>query len=293
MLESLIAIGLPISLFLIMIGVGLGLTPRDFGRVLVKPKAFIIGATCQLILLPAVAVFVVYITNLPGEVAIGLIILALCPSGTTSNLYTMLARGDVGLSVTLTATMGFITPFVIPYFGMMAINHFADADKQFDLPLVKTWLQLIVITVVPVILGMIIRGRSATFAKRVEPFMNKFSALVLLVLVISIASQLGMKILDYAVIAGVAALLLNLINMSCGYLAGRYLLNNEAQGRTLSLEVGVQNGTMALLITSTILQSPEMSIAPSIYSLIMFVTASLFTMMVLRKDRRTQAAAGV
>jgi len=282
MILNLIQIGLPIALILIMAGVGLGLTPEDFRRVFRQPRGFIIGALCQIALLPLIAIVIISSTGLHGEVAIGLFILALCPGGTTSNLYSYLARADVGLSVSLTAVIGFVTPFTIPILSMWAINHYSDAGTHFEMPLVKTWLQLIVITVFPVISGMAVRARWPAFARRMEPLITRFSVIVLAVVIFTICIKLGNRMLDFALIAGPAALALNVSTMLLGYLAGRWLLHSRIQARTISLEVGLQNGTLALLITTGILQSPEMSIAPSVYSLIMFITASVFTWIVLR-----------
>ena len=291
MLQSLIQIGLPIALILIMVGVGLGLTPEDFRRVFRQPKGFLIGAFCQMLLLPLIAMAIIAVTGLHGELAIGLFILALCPGGTTSNLYSYLARADVGLSVSLTAVIGFITPFTIPLLGVWAINHYSDAGSHFELPIVSTWIKLMIITVIPVVIGMAIRAKWQHFARRMEPLITRFSVLVLVAVIVSICINLGDKLIGFTLQAGPAALLLNLSTMSLGYLAGRWFLHSEAQARAISLEVGLQNGTLALLITTSILQSAEMSIAPSVYSLIMFVSASLFTVAVLRRDRRQTAVA--
>lgn len=285
MFEALIKFGLPISLMLIMAGVGLGLTPADFRRVFREPRAFLIGAVCQMALLPLIAMAIIAATGLHGEMAIGLFILSLCPGGTTSNLYSMLARADVGLSVSLTAVIGFITPFTIPLLSVWAIGHYSDAGQSFELPVVKTWLQLMIITVIPVLAGMLIRRRWASLAQRAEPWITRFSVLVLILVIASIVSNLGEKLLTYIAQAGVAAIALNIATMALGYLAGRWLLHREEQARAISLEVGLQNGTLALLITTTLLHSAEMSVAPSVYSLVMFVTATLFTLAMLRKDR--------
>ena len=286
MFEALVQIGLPLALMLIMVGVGLGLTPQDFWRVFREPRAFMLGAFCQMLLLPLIAIGVIALTGLTGELAIGLFILALCPGGTTSNLYSMLAKADVGLSVSLTAVIGFITPFTIPLLAAWAIGYYSDAGHSFSLPIVKTWLQLIVITVIPVLAGMAIRGKWPAFAQRAEPFMMRFSVVALVLVIASIAMNLGTKLIDFTLLAGPAAALLNFGSMALGYFAGKWFLHNEKQARTISLEVGMQNGTLALLITTAILQSAEMSVAPSVYSLMMFISATVFTVLVLRHDRR-------
>ena len=283
MFQALTQIALPISLILIMTGVGMGLKIADFRRVVAQPKAFLIGAICQMAILPLIAVAIIELTGLTGPLAIGLFILALCPGGTTSNLYTLLARGDVGLSVSLTAVIGFITPFTIPILGAWAIANYATAEQAIVFPVLKTWITLIVVTVIPVIIGMLLRAKWESLALRLEPWVSKFSIAVLALVIVVICVNLGEKLIDFALLAGPAALLLNLVTMSLGYIAGSLLLHHEDQARTISLEVGLQNGTLALMITTGILQNAEMSVAPSVYSLLMFITATLFTVWVRKR----------
>jgi BASS family bile acid:Na+ symporter len=283
MFQALTQIALPISLILIMTGVGMGLKVADFRRVIAQPKAFFIGAICQMAILPLIAVAIIELTGLTGPLAIGLFILALCPGGTTSNLYTLLARGDVGLSVSLTAVIGFITPFTIPILGAWAIGHYATAEQAIVFPVLKTWVTLIVVTVIPVIVGMLLRAKWESLALRLEPWVSKFSIAVLTLVIVVICVNLGEKLIDFALLAGPAALILNLVTMTLGYVAGSLLLHHEDQARTISLEVGLQNGTLALMITTGILQSAEMSVAPSVYSLLMFITATLFTVWVRKR----------
>ncbi|KZN53683.1 Na+-dependent transporter [Pseudoalteromonas luteoviolacea CPMOR-2] len=279
---NLIEIGLPIALILIMMGVGLSLTTNDFARVLKQPKSFFVGAACQLFFLPLMAVAVIAVTGLNAELAIGLFILALCPGGTTSNLYTYLAKGDVGLSVSLTAIVGFITPFILPFMAAWAIGFYGQGNSTIEFPVLKAWLQLIVVGVIPVIIGMGLRAKWPGFAKKAGPYINWFSVLVLLLVIVSICIQLGDKLIDYIVLAGPAVILLNLLTMLLGYAVATLYLHNRAQTRTITLEVGLQNGTLALLVTTGILQDEVMSIAPSIYGLFMFVSAGIFVAWVRR-----------
>jgi BASS family bile acid:Na+ symporter len=284
MFQTLTQVALPIAIILIMTGVGLSLVPADFKRVFQQPKAFFIGAICQMLILPLIAIAVIALTGLEGELAIGLFILSLCPGGATSNLYSYLSKADVGLSVSLTAIIGMITPFTIPLLAVWAIHFYGSEGEQFELPIISTWIKLMVVTVIPVLIGMGIRAKWSEFAKRSENYVSGFSMAVLAFVIISICINLGGKLIDFAIATGPAVIILNLITMTLGYLAGRFLLHQEAQSRTITLEVGMQNGTLALLITSGILESGAMSVAPSIYSLFMFVSASLFTYAVLRKD---------
>jgi BASS family bile acid:Na+ symporter len=284
MFQTLTQVALPIAIILIMMGVGLSLVPADFKRVFLQPKAFLLGAACQMLILPLIAIAVIALTGLEGELAIGLFILSLCPGGATSNLYSYLAKGDVGLSVSLTAVIGFITPFTIPLLAVWAINFYGAAGEQFELPIIATWIKLMAVTVIPVLIGMGIRAKWSDTAKRSESYVSWFSMAVLAFVIISICINLGDKLIDFAIATGPAVIILNLTTMILGYFAGRFLLHQEAQSRTITIEVGMQNGTLALLITSAILESGAMSIAPSIYSLFMFLSASLFTYFMLRKD---------
>ena len=284
MFQTLTQVALPIAIILIMTGVGLSLVPTDFKRVFQQPKAFLVGATCQMLLLPLIAIAVIALTGLEGELAIGLFILSLCPGGATSNLYSYLAKADVSLSVSLTSVIGFITPFTIPLLAAWAINFYGIEGEQFELPIISTWIKLMAVTVIPVLIGMGIRAKWSNLAKRSETYVSGFSMAVLAFIIISICINLGEKLIDFAIATGPAVIILNLTTMTLGYFAGRFLLHQEAQSRTITIEVGLQNGTLALLITSGILESGAMSIAPSIYSVFMFMTASLFTYCVLRKD---------
>ncbi|MBQ4811073.1 bile acid:sodium symporter family protein [Pseudoalteromonas luteoviolacea] len=290
---NLIEIGLPIALILIMTGVGLSLTTQDFYRVLKQPKSFFVGAACQLLLLPLMAIAVIAVTGLTAELAIGLFILALCPGGTTSNLYTYLAKGDVGLSVSLTAVVGFITPFILPFMAAWAIGFYGQGSSEIDFPILKAWLQLIVVGVVPVIIGMGIRAKWPTSAKKAGPYINWFSVAVLLLVILSICIQLGDKLIDYIVMAGPAVIVLNLITMLMGYAVATLYLHNRAQTRTVTLEVGLQNGTLALLVTTGLLKDEVMSIAPSIYGLFMFVSAGIFVAWVRRSAPQVESSASV
>jgi BASS family bile acid:Na+ symporter len=284
MFQTITQVALPIAIILIMIGVGLSLVPADFKRVFQQPKAFWVGAVCQMIFLPLIAIAVIALTGLEGELAIGLFILSLCPGGATSNVYSYLAKADVGLSVSLTAVIGMITPFTIPLLAVWAINFYGSEGEEFELSIINTWFKLMAVTVIPVLIGMGVRAKWSDFAKRSEIYVSRFSIMVLVFVIISVCINLGDKLIGFAIATGPAVIILNLTTMTLGYFAGRFLLHQEDQSRTITLEVGMQNGTLALLITSGILQTGGMSVAPTMYSLFMFLSASLFTYLMLRKD---------
>ncbi|WP_419812457.1 bile acid:sodium symporter family protein [Bacterioplanoides sp.] len=295
MYDLLIQIGLPIAVVLMMTGVGLSLTPADFRRVAQQPQSFILGAVTQLLALPLICVVVIAAFDLTGELAIGLFIIALSPGGPPSNLFAYLAKGDVGLSVSLTAVIGLITPLTIPLLASWALGYYANNQQILELPVLRTWLQLIMLTVMPVLVGMVLRARWPQLAIKTGPYISKLSVATLAAVTLSIVINIGTQVIDYAIVAGPAVLTLNLLTMLLGYSAGKWLLNNEAQARSIGLEAGLQNGTLAILITATLINtsvanatlisSAEMTIAPTIYSLFMFVSAGLFTGLMLKKDQ--------
>jgi len=284
-MQYLMEIGLPIALILIMIGVGLSLTPIDFKRVFSQPKSFIVGIICQMLFLPLIAILIIYFTELKGELAIGLFVLSLCPGGATSNLFSYLAKADVGLSVSLTAVIGFITPFTIPFLTAWAIHYYGSNQENLELPILITWLKLIIITVLPVLIGMLIRAKKQNFALKVQPIISWFSISVLVLVILAICSKMGSKLIEFTLLAGPAVIILNIATMAFAFFMGKFFLDNDAQARTITLEVGLQNGTLALLITSTMLQNSTMSIPPSIYGLFMFISAGLFSFSMLQKDK--------
>jgi len=279
-------IGLPIAIILIMIGLGLSLTPQDFKRVFKQPKSFLLGIICQMLFLPLIAIFIISLTDLTGELAIGLFVLSLCPGGATSNLFCHLAKADVGLSVSLTAIVGFITPFTIPFLTVWAIHYYGDNQKAIEFPVIMTWVKLMVITVIPILIGMFIRSKKQKFAIKAQPFINWFSISVLFLVIVAICSKMGSKLIEFSILAGPAVILLNIATMTFAFYIGKAFLDNHAQSKTITLEVGLQNGTLALLITSSILQSSTMSIPASIYGLFMFISAGLFSIAMVKKDKK-------
>jgi len=282
----LMEIGLPIAIILIMIGLGLSLTPQDFKRVFKQPKSFLLGIICQMLFLPLIAIFIISLTDLTGELAIGLFVLSLCPGGATSNLFCHLAKADVGLSVSLTAIVGFITPFTIPFLTVWAIHYYGDNQKAIEFPVIMTWVKLMVITVIPILIGMFIRSKKQKFAIKAQPFINWFSISVLFLVIVAICSKMGSKLIEFSILAGPAVILLNIATMTFAFYIGKAFLDNHAQSKTITLEVGLQNGTLALLITSSILQSSTMSIPASIYGLFMFISAGLFSIAMVKKDKK-------
>ncbi|WP_026292906.1 bile acid:sodium symporter family protein [Rubritalea marina] len=290
MFEKLISIGLPVALILVMIGVGMSLQWSDFKNVMRVPKAFFVGVFAQLILLPLLAVAVINMYGLSGALGLGLLVVALCPGGVTSNLFTYLAKGDVGLSVSLTAIVGFITPFTIPLILAWGIGWQGLEHSGFDLPVGATVTKLLVVSVVPVLIGMFLRRRTQKKQGLIESIVRKLSSAVLAFVIIALYLELGHdKMTGYMAMVGPACVTLNIAGMLLGVFLARAARLNRGQSTCVMLEVGLQNGTIALLVTMELLKSEVMSIAPMVYSLWMMVPA--FLVVALAKRRVGQPAA--
>ena len=263
---------LPIALAVIMLGMGLSLTTDDFKRVMIYPKATVLGMLNQLILLPIIAFVYAKIFPLSPELAVGLMILAVCPGGVTSNLISHVSKGDTALSITLTAISGVITVITIPFILSYSLEYFMDGGQNISLPIGKTIIQIFVITVIPVSIGMSIRSLTENFAnkmgKPVKIISGIFFVLVLIAAILSEKDDLP----EMFKRVGIVALALNVTTMLLGFFTSRLAKLDPPQSITISIESGIQNGTLAIVIATSILNNTQMSITPAIYSLLMFVT---------------------
>lgn len=264
---------LPLSLFIIMMGMGLSLQLKDFKRVVVFPKAVLLGTIGQLIVLPLLGFVVAYFMASSALIAVGIMLIAACPGGTSSNLITHLAKGDTALSITLTAISSLVTVITIPLIVAFSMDYFLADAQQFELPVLKTIVTLIMITLLPVSLGMLIRHFAADFAIRQEPRVNVFSGLFLVFLVVAIVVQQWQEVKAGFATTGLSTLTLNVSSMILGYVVAKLFLLNDRQSTSITIEIGVQNGTMAILIATTLLNSPTLAIPAAIYSLAMFTTS--------------------
>jgi BASS family bile acid:Na+ symporter len=256
-----------------MLGMGLGLHLKDFARVTRYPKAVIVGLVNQIVVLPLVGFAIASILPLRPEIAVGLMIVAICPGGPSSNVLTYLAKGDVALSVTLTAFSSVITVFTIPVFANLALQHFADRSATIQLPILGTIAQIFLITLFPVAIGMAIRARFPGFAKRLEPITNRLAVVFLAVIILLLVAREWSRLPMFILQAGIAVVLLNSIASSIGFFSGRFLNLNIPQRICIAIEVGIQNGTLAIAITAGLLNNPDMAIPAMVYSLWMYVSA--------------------
>ncbi|HEY9888391.1 MAG TPA: bile acid:sodium symporter family protein [Candidatus Obscuribacterales bacterium] len=274
----LTAVFLPLALFIIMLGMGLGLTWEDFRRIGLQPKGVAIGLGAQLLMLPLIGWLLASVMPLTPELAVGLMVLAACPGGPTSNVLTYLARGNVALSVTLTAISSAITVFTIPLVVNVAMRHFLGAGVTLQLPVLATVLQIAVITLVPVGLGMVLRRYRPQLAATVEAGVKWLALFFLGVVIVGILVKERANVVDFFGQVGWATLALALLSMALGYGLALLAQLKQQDATAITIEVGIQNGTLAIAIASapTLLNNPTLAIPAAIYSLLMFVISGLF-----------------
>lgn len=273
----LTAVFLPLALGIIMLGMGMSLTPGDFKRVVLYPKAVSIGLFNQIILLPIIAFGITLLFPLSPELAVGIMILAVCPGGATSNLISHLCKADVALSITLTAITSLVTVITIPLLVNFSLNYFMGIEQPQQLDVLDAMVKIIIITLVPTALGMWLNKRFPSFTRRSLKAVNIGSAVLFVLVVAGAVLAEKENIVGFFAQAGPAALALNLVTMATGYLIPRAFGIMERQSFTISLESGIQNGTLGIAIASSplMLNNAEMAISPAIYGLIMFFTAGV------------------
>jgi BASS family bile acid:Na+ symporter len=266
------AVLLPLALAIVMLGMGLSLVPEDFKRITRYPKAVAVGTVCQVLLLPLIGALITLVVPMQPAIAVGLIVLAVCPGGPSSNLVTYLAKGDVALSVTLTAVSSIITVFTIPLFTNLALQYFLGKSAAIALPIGSTMLQIFLITLLPTAIGMAIRHQFPDTARRLEKQMSRFAVGLLALIIVLLLVREGSKLPGFLVQVGIGVVLLNLLAMLAGFLAGKLFRLSLAQQICIAIEVGIQNGTLAITITAGLLNNPDMAVPAAVYSLLMYVT---------------------
>lgn len=266
---------LPISLAIMMLGMGLTLLPVDFQRVTRYPKAVVIGLVSQLLFLPIVGFLVASIVPMQPEIAVGLMVIALCPGGPSSNMITYLAKGDVALSVTLTALSSAITVFTIPIFANLSLQYFVGQNAAIALPIGQTMLQIFAIAIVPIGLGMSIRQNFPDLARQLEKTVNRLAIAFLALIILAIVIHEWNRIPSFIAQVGIGVVLLNTISMAIGFWFGKLFNLTFAQQICIAIEVGIQNATLAIAITAGLLNNPDMAVPAAIYSLVAYATAIL------------------
>lgn len=274
-MNSTFGIILAISLIIIMFGMGLSLTLSNFKRVIFYPKAILIGLSSQIIILPLLGYLIVTILNLSPTTAIGVMLLAACPGGPTSNLLTHLAKGDLALSVSLTALASLLTILTIPLIMQFSLAEFSNESQNVSVDALTMIKQLLIIVLVPVSIGMWINARFPVFANKMEKPVKVASAIIFILVVIGVTYSIKDAFMGYLNEAGLPAILLNISTMGVGFLLALVFKLSKPQAISISIESGIQNGTLAITLATIALNNAEYAIVPAIYGLLMFVTATL------------------
>ena len=267
---------LPIALAFIMFSLGLGLTFNDFARVVKRPKDFFAGAFSQIILLPLVALILVSLWPLSPELALGVMIIAAAPGGVTSNLLTSFARGDVALSISLTAIISLVSVITIPLVVVMSYQYLMGSDDPGDISVAETALSVFVIVTVPVVLGVALRRFASGLALALEPWSRRISTVLFVLVLAGAIFQERDNIVPYFADAGLVTLVLNVVMMALAYGLAAALASGKAQRVAISIECGLQNGTLAIAVAVLLFGAGPVVIPAATYSLIMFATSLLF-----------------
>lgn len=280
---------LPVSLAFIMFSLGLGLTPPDFARIVRQPRALIVGALCHFVLLPLACFAMLKVAGIGGAFAVGFMILAACPTGTTSNLLTYIARGDVALALSFTAVASVLTIFTLPLIVAFSLQHFMGTAQAVQAPVGPMMAQVFAMLGLPVALGMFARHRWTAWALRFEPKATKV-ATVLFILIVLAAVGKGWKLLvDNFTTLAPFAIVLNLSMLACGFLVAWLVRLSRRQSVTLGIETAVQNATLALVVASSVLQQDAMAIPGALYGILMYAGGLAFA---FGMRRFTRAEAG-
>ncbi|KQW49340.1 bile acid:sodium symporter [Nocardioides sp. Root1257] len=283
--SALTTVALPLALGIIMFGLGLSLTPADFRRVASAPKAVAVALTCQLIILPVVCFGLVKLLDLPPLLAVGMMLLAASPGGTSANLFSHLFRGDVALNVSLTAINSIISIISLPLITNLAISHY-DLGDTVSLQFTKV-VEVFAIVLVPVTIGMLVRARAAGFATRMDKPVRIGSAVILAVLVLGVLIDQREDAAGYLADVGLAAALFCAISLVTGYVVPRAAGVREAQAVASSMEIGVHNATLAIYVAVEVLDSTQISIPAAVYSIFMFAFAALWGVVLTRHLAKT------
>ena len=273
---------LPLSLAFIMFALGLALVVADFKRVVTGPRAFLVGAFGQMAMFPVVGFALASLWPMDPALKVGVMILASCPTGATSNLLTHLAKGDTALAVSLTAVVSIASVFTMPFVVGASIVHFMEASTRPDISVAQTMIGVFLVTNVPVALGMAVRRWAPGTALRIERVARHVAAVLFVFIVLGAAYSVRADIQDYFAQAGLAMLALNLAVMALAWMLGRASGLARPQRIAVIIECGLQNGTLAIFVALTLLGNTAMMVPGGIYSLIMFATAGLFLALVLK-----------
>jgi BASS family bile acid:Na+ symporter len=270
--EFVFTIVIPVILVILMFGMGMSLTSEDFRRVYHYPVAAVIGLGGQLLLLPALAFALALLLRAPAEIAIGGMLLAACPGGITSNGYVFVSRGDLGLSVTLTAITSVVTIATLPLITWFSLHYFLEQGQVPDLPVPTIIQRLVLLTAVPIGFGMLVRYRWPDAGLRGAELVRRASLPMLIIVILAATISTFDTLVNNLVKAGIFAVCLNLISMAAGFLLARRFALPHPQVKAITFEIGVQNLSLAILVAVTILKRPDFAVLAVVYALVMKIS---------------------
>ncbi len=269
----------PVCLAIIMFGLGLGLTVADFKRVITIPRDFIVGFFGQVIILPIIAFILIHLISIPPEIALGVMVIAAAPGGVTSNILTKFANGDVALSVTLTAVVSLISVITVPLIVYNSAS-FLGFEITKEISMINIAAKMFFVVTVPVIFGMIVRSLMTDFIISKTLLIQRLSVILFLIVFISIWVEEWDRIISFITRAGLVAFILNITMIFIGYYMAKYLASGIKQRKCISLECGLQNGTLAVFVATQLFDDIVFMVPTAAYALIMFVTSIIFVLIV-------------
>ncbi len=273
----------PIALALIMLGLGMGLTTKDFLRVLNNPRDFVIGFICQLIILPIIAYVLILLLNTPIELALGVMIIAAAPGGVTTNVLTKFANGDVALSISLTAVISLISILSVPFIVFQSAELLGITNISENITMTGIALKMSLVVTIPVIIGMIIRRFAENFISSNISIIEKFTGFLFIIVFAAVWIEERENIVSYLAQAGFVVLILNIVMMILAYIIAKYFASGTKQRKCIAIECGLQNGTLAIFVATQIFNEVIYMVPTAAYALIMYITAFIF-IFILRKS---------
>jgi len=275
---------LPIALAFIMLSLGLGLTGTDFLRIVKQPKDFFVGTVSQIILLPVIAFALVKVWAISPELAVGVMIIAAAPGGVTSNILTSFAKGDVALSVSLTAIISLSSVITVPFIIVTSLNLLGAENISANISLMKMALNMFLIVTVPVIIGMLFRKFFSNATIKFESISKKISAILFVIVLIGAILAERKNVLSYFAQAGLITLVLNIIMMLVAFYIAQLMGTGMAQKKCIAIECGLQNGTLAIFVATSLFDGGVYVVPAATYSLIMFATSLIFVSFLRKKN---------
>ena len=270
----------PIALALIMLGLGLGLTFSDFTRILKDPKVFFVGIVSQILLLPVVAYTLITLINVPIEIALGVMIIASAPGGVTSNVMTKFANGDVALSISLTAICSLISIISVPIIIFNSALYLGISNLTENITVTSIAIKMAIIVTIPVLIGMVIRNFAENFIFKNLKLIEKLTGILFLIVFTAIWIEERGNIINYIKQAGTIVMLLNVSMMFLAYIIAKFFTSNIQQRKTIALECGLQNGTLAVFVATQLFSDISYIVPTAAYALIMYITAFIFIFIV-------------